>query len=161
LEQKLGWMFSDQVALWKPFKEVSQERLGDSKMQLEQHEAIGFVQYCGLEFQGTISWDFCRFFSSFLRLPTAQTTIFPNTWTPILSRLKSQLSEIQQWAEVTEQLLKVFEYSNLVLGRSSVSPPGGKLPDKWFCCWKNFCDVVDRSSRAFSSQPIEANCQWD
>jgi len=76
-------------------------------------------------------------------------------------RTESQLTEIQRWAEVTEQLLKVFEYSQMVLGKSWVSFPGTQLPDKWLCNWENSCDAVASDSGGPDSQLIEADCLWD
>lgn len=56
-------------------------------------------------------------------MPVPESAALESTWTPVIFELKSQLTEIQRWAEVTEQLLKVFEYSQMVLGKSWVSLP--------------------------------------
>jgi hypothetical protein len=163
--QRLGWMFLDQVAVWKLFRDMNQasreRRSGEGRIQLEDLEAIGFKQYCGVKFPSTYKWDLSRFCWSFVRVPVPESAALESTWTPVFSELKSQLNEIQRWAEVTEQLLKVFEYSQMVLGKSWVSFPGTQLPDKWLCNWENFCDAVASDSGGPDSQLIEADCLWD
>lgn len=165
-EQELGWMFLDQVALWKLSAELGendQEFHSECGLPVEPNEARAFAKFCGLELSSTnfVSSDVRRFCASFIRLQVPQSATFPNTWTPVLSQLKSQLSKIRQWSEITEQMLYVIEWSNLFLCRSWPSTPGSDLPNKWLRHWTDFRRIVEESSGGAGSQQTKVESAWD
>ena len=165
LEQTLGWMFLDQVAVLQLILDVnrgSQEhRSGEGEMQLEDIEVTRFGQHGGVQFPLTYEWDLGRFCWSFTRPPAQGIVALNNTWTPVLTELKSRLPEVQRWAEVTEQLLNVFDYSQMVLGESWTSFPGTHLASKWRSNWETFRNVVGSDMQGLETQPGETGCFWD
>lgn len=136
LDQNLGWMFRDPVAVRRLVHDIAQgnqsEYSGEGETELDIRGRREFVQYCGVEFPTVYRWDLRRFCSSFIQQNGAEYTALDNdTWTPIFPQLKAQLPEIRRWAETTEQLLRVFEYSRIILSKSWSFIPGAHLPDKW------------------------------
>lgn len=164
LEQQLGWLFLDQIAIWKFIRGLDQveegrQYQGSSQMQIEPNEYVGFASFGGAELQQNISWDVRQFCSTFLRRTTTNVAAFPDSWTPILSQMQSFLPQMQQWASLTEQLLKLVEYSSSVLGRSWPSIPGDELPAKWRACWTDCGSVLEQ--KEFSGSTATEASTWD
>ncbi|KAK2809800.1 hypothetical protein FQN50_003440 [Emmonsiellopsis sp. PD_5] len=134
LDKKLHWMFLDQAVLWKFMKALETEEYlsGTGKMQLPDDESVAVLEaMCGVKFPSTYDWDLGRFCSSFIHTPIPSPGELERTWSPFLDQLKSHLTEIRHWAMISEQLLKVLEYSRLALDRSWDSFPGTQLPGRW------------------------------
>lgn len=132
--QELGWMFRDQSAIWQFLLEVNQmssdQRTGEGKMEIKRPDFYS-VSQTGRKYPSVYTWDLSRFCWSFLQ-PTDTTESEPELqWSPMVDRLRSHLSEIQQWAQATERLLKHFEYTATCLGESWESFPGTQLPRRW------------------------------
>ncbi|KAK2802781.1 hypothetical protein FQN51_004309 [Onygenales sp. PD_10] len=98
---------------------------------------------CGVKFPITYDWDVGRFCSSFIHTPTPGPGELEGTWSPLLNQLKSRLAEIRTWAMVSEQSLKVLEYSRLALDRSWDSFPGTQLSLRWLSNRDNFRDAAE------------------
>lgn len=132
--RELGWMFRDQSAIWQFLLEVNQmssnQRTGEDKMEIKRLDFYSVGQ-TGKKYPAVYTWELSRFCWSFLQ-PTDTTESEPELqWSPMVDRLRSHLSEIQQWAQATEKLLKHFEYTATCLGESWASFPGTQLPRKW------------------------------
>lgn len=132
--QELGWMFRDQSAIWQFLLEVNQmisvQRTGEGKMEIKRPDFYS-VSQTGRMYPSLYTWDLSRFCWSFLQ-PTDTTESEPELqWSPMVDRLRSHQSEIKQWAQATEKLLKHFEYTATCLGESWESFPGTQLPRKW------------------------------
>ncbi|KIX03741.1 uncharacterized protein Z518_07294 [Rhinocladiella mackenziei CBS 650.93] len=163
LEQQLGWMFLDQVAVWHFLRDMDagskEDLLGEGTVLFDKLEATMCERFCGLTLPSTYQWDLRQFCWSFIRTPIPQSATSESNWTPMLTQLKSQLSEIRRWVEVSEQLLIVFEYSRLVLQKSWTCFPGTGLPEKWRSNWRCFHEtlVLDPGK----GQQFHPGCLWD
>ncbi|WEW58643.1 hypothetical protein PRK78_004111 [Emydomyces testavorans] len=165
LNQRLGWMFHDQIAAWKLLQDMSQsnedQRYGNGKVSFHESEISLFEEYCGIKFPISYRWDLARFCWSFIRSPYTGPASFENAWSPIYSQLKSHLSQLQTWAEVTEQLMKVLTYSQMALSKSWVHFPGANLPEKWFGRWRRFSAAMESGPLATVHQALDVDCFWD
>jgi hypothetical protein len=160
LSQQLGWMFLDQAAIRNLLHEVSSGNLGDATG--EARTVAGdtdaeFDQRCRLPFKWTYRWDLARFCSSFLRPVLDRTAETESASNPMIRALKSQLHEVQKWAETTEQLLNLFAYSGIVLKKSWSSFPGAELQDKWL---QNVDRDVEPDSPTSGKQPADYRWDW-
>ncbi|KAL2815072.1 heterokaryon incompatibility protein-domain-containing protein [Aspergillus cavernicola] len=165
--RELGWMFRDQSAIWQFLLEVNQlssdERSGEDRISLRRVGSLSITN-CGKEFPSTYTWDLTHFFWSFIQ-PTAAAQSLPELhWSPMVDQLRSHLPEIRQWAQVTEQLLKVFEYSAAALGENWESFPGTQLPQKWTRNYENFLAISESSlNQEMQRRPHlrpDSDCLW-
>lgn len=174
LNHKLGWMFRDQAAAWKLLQEINQgnfgQQLGEAEIKLHEFESIFFIKYCGVEFPTSCHWDLGRFCWSFLQPAVLGfITATEETWSPVFDQLKSQLPEIRTWAETTEQLFQVFEYSDRILDCSWVLFPNTQLRPAWLTHYENFRHAI-RQSLSLQQQEegepphrahLDSSCFWN
>lgn len=74
------------------------------------------------------------------------------------------LPKIIGWAETTEQLLTLFEYSQTIIGASWESFPGNGLPQKWIDNYENFYKILDTDKNNFMADlrtSLDSSCHWD
>ncbi|KAL2817355.1 heterokaryon incompatibility protein-domain-containing protein [Aspergillus granulosus] len=143
--QELGWMFRDQSAIWQYLLETTQlstdERCGEEHMDnMRGPDRYGVAK----QSPSSYTWDLTRFCWAFLQ-PTDIQSASRLQWSPMVDHLRSHRSEIQQWAQVTEQLLRVFEYSSAALGDDWKAFPGVQLPQSWASNFERF-QAVPRST---------------
>lgn len=165
-DQNLGWMFRDPVAVRKFIHGINQENqneyCGEDDVQLDLWESREFIKHCGVEFSTAYRWDLCQFCSSFIHPHDPDPIDLESTWNPIFPQLKAQLPEIQRWAETTEQLLKVFEYSQIILSKSWPVIPGAHLPDKWLQQWHGLNDAAGSGIQETNANQSHAlGIKWD
>ncbi|KAL4964641.1 heterokaryon incompatibility protein-domain-containing protein [Aspergillus stella-maris] len=159
--QKLGWMFRDQSAIWQFLLEINQleleERTGEDKIELK-----GDLQLAGKfvdESLSTYTWDLSQFIWSFLQPAGPNQAEQDIQWSPMVDRLRSHLPEVTKWAQVTEQLFKLFIYTSRLLGEAwEHGPfPGSHLPSKWIDNYANFLTVF----RQQKQRPhLNQDCIW-
>ncbi|RDW74655.1 uncharacterized protein DSM5745_07317 [Aspergillus mulundensis] len=142
--QELGWMFRDQSAIWQFLAKVNQlrtdERTGEDRIDLKGPD-LSSLTSSGRDFSTAYFWDLSQFCWSFLH-PTDTAQPAPQLqWSPILGHLQSHLPEIQKWAQVTEQLLRVFKYTASLLEDEWVLFPGSQLSRKWMSNYEKFLAV--------------------
>lgn len=99
----------------------------EDKLQLEEWEISQYVQHFSEKFPLTYKWDLGRFCGSFVRRSAQAQHLDEIESNPVFVRLKSQLADIQSWAKITEQLLKVFTYLKALVGESWPLFPGARL----------------------------------
>ncbi|RAL04427.1 uncharacterized protein BO80DRAFT_399860 [Aspergillus ibericus CBS 121593] len=166
LNSELGWMFRDQEAIWQLLQEVNRlnatEQRGEARMKI--HPAL-VMKYCGTDSSATLyTWDLRRFCWSFLhRVDPANTAPEPH-WSPILDQMMARLPDIRKWAETTEQLLRLFEYIELVVEHCWTWLPGNQLSQKWTAHYDNFCAAVgmDTPRDLLNQRPsLDETCHWD
>ena len=174
LHQNIGWMFLDPVAVQQLVHELRLKQSetttsGNASMSFTGRDDMEFELRCEVPFPVDYTWYLRRFCSSFLR-PSSFSGAPAGTegaWTPMYFELKSRLAEVQQWAEVTEQLLNMFQYSHRVLESSwTDSFPGSQLPDKWSRHWEEFQNAtlnLESESQASEAegQPPRSEPHWD
>ncbi|KAL2800032.1 heterokaryon incompatibility protein-domain-containing protein [Aspergillus keveii] len=136
--QELGWMFRDRSAIWQYLLETTllstDERCGEEYMDMRGPDRYAL----GKKFSSSYTWDLTRFCWAFLQ-PTDTYSEFELQWSPMVDHLRSHRSEIQKWAQVTEHLLKVFEYSATALGNDQWTTfPGMQLPQSWASNYERF-----------------------
>lgn len=167
---ELGWMFRDQQATWLLLQLLNNldaaEIQGQGQIKIDRCYEFLALKYSGVEYPSTYAWDLSRFVWSFLkRLDPEQATQKPQcTPTPILKIMMKSLLQIQQWAATTEQLLKIFEYTQTVLGSCWESFPGSHLPQKWVGNYENFNKAVgtDLHQNITDLRPsLDLSCHWD
>ncbi|KAL4806397.1 heterokaryon incompatibility protein-domain-containing protein [Aspergillus unguis] len=133
--QILGWMFTDQSAIWQFLREIhhlpSSERTGRDRLTVHGPNCFGNVDVHGV-FSADYTWDLARFCWSFLQ-PTDTAGDPPELqWSPMVNELRARREDIAKWAQTTEKLFKVFEYTDTCLGEAWASPfPGSDLPQLW------------------------------
>ncbi|KAL4885285.1 heterokaryon incompatibility protein-domain-containing protein [Aspergillus karnatakaensis] len=151
----LGWMFRDQSAVWQFLLEVNQmstdDRTGEDRMSLRGPDYFNVTQ-AGGEVSTIYTWDLTRFCWSFLQPTDAAELSSDLHWSPILDHLRSHLSDIREWAKVTEQLFRAYEYTVAVIGEEWDTFPGAKLPQKWTDRYDKFLAVFELVLRQ-ESQP--------
>ncbi|KAL4917525.1 heterokaryon incompatibility protein-domain-containing protein [Aspergillus aurantiobrunneus] len=166
--QELGWMFRDQSAIWQFLCEVNQlnpdQRTGEGRINLKVPEYIS-TSTLGRYFQSVYTWDLTRFCWSFLQ-PTDPTQSNPEIqWSPMVGQLRTHLPEIQKWAQVTEKLVKVFEYTAASLGEAWESFPGSQLQRKWSRNYEEFLAVstpnVQRGMGMHQRPHLQADHLWN
>jgi hypothetical protein len=169
LSLKLRWMFLDQSAIQRLVQEINQENVGqpagEGKIHLEPYEDIWFIKWCGLEFERSYRWDLKQFCCSFLPLNAQNPETTTLAFSPVFDEMKSQLHEIKNWAAITEQLFQVFEYSRIILNRTSIPFPGIHMRQKWHSHYGNFCRVTAENSTSEQqkqqTQPSSINQEWN
>ncbi|GKZ38457.1 hypothetical protein AbraIFM66950_010681 [Aspergillus brasiliensis] len=167
LNSEVGWMFRDQQATWKFLQEVNNlnatERQGQGQIRFDRFDDVLTTKYCGVKLPLTYAWDLSRFVWSFLRRLDPEQALQDPHWTPVLDSMIMSLPKIREWAETTEQLLKMFEYSQTVLGTYWASFPGDQLPQKWFDNYKKFYKSVEMGLRQNISDlrlSLDSSCHW-
>ncbi|KAL3467390.1 hypothetical protein BJX64DRAFT_274059 [Aspergillus heterothallicus] len=135
--RELGWMFRDQSAIWQYLVETTKlstdERCGEEHMNTRGPDRYAV----GKQFPAHYNWDLTRFCWGFLQ-PTDSQSETEVQWSPMVDHIRSHRSEIQQWAQVTEQILRVFEYSAAALGEEWTTFPGVQLPQSWASNYERF-----------------------
>ncbi|KAL4995171.1 heterokaryon incompatibility protein-domain-containing protein [Aspergillus recurvatus] len=139
--QELGWMFRDQSAIWRFLIEVNQlgtdERTGEDRINLRGPDYI-YITESEINFATIYTWDLSQFCWSFLHQTDPVQPVPQLPWSPMVDQLRSHLPEIRKWAQVTEQLLRVFKYTADSLGENWDSFPGSQLPRKWSRNYEKF-----------------------
>jgi hypothetical protein len=161
--QELGWMFRDQSAIWQYLIETTQlstdERCGEGHMDMRGPDRYAV----GKKFPSSYTWDLTRFCWAFLQ-PRDTYSESELQWSPMVDHLRSHRSEIQKWAQVTEHLLRVFEYSAAALGDGQWRTfPGVLLPQSWASNYECFQSVLnlDQSQQLLQQRPqLGPNCLW-
>ncbi|KAL3497068.1 heterokaryon incompatibility protein-domain-containing protein [Aspergillus germanicus] len=153
--QELGWMFRDQSAIWQYLLETTQlstdERCGEEYMDMRGPDRYAL----GKKFSSSYTWDLTRFCWAFLQ-PTDTYSESELQWSPMVDHLRSHRSEIQKWAQVTEHLLKAFEYSATALGNDQWTAfPGVQLPQSWASNYERFQAVfsLDQGQQRQQQRP--------
>ncbi|OJJ75355.1 hypothetical protein ASPBRDRAFT_484225 [Aspergillus brasiliensis CBS 101740] len=164
---EVGWMFRDQQATWKFLQEVNNlnatERQGRGQIKLDRFDDVLTTMYCGVKLPFTYAWDLSRFVWSFLRRLDPEDAVQDPHWTPVLDNMIESLPKIRQWAETTEQLLKMCEYTQNVFGAHWASFPGNQLPQRWLGNYENFYRTVetDINQNISESRPsLDLSCHW-
>ncbi|PWY96758.1 hypothetical protein BO94DRAFT_481807 [Aspergillus sclerotioniger CBS 115572] len=165
LSRELGWMFRDQEAIWQLLQEVNRldatDRQGESIMRRYGNLLI---KYCGRDFPSTYTWDLRQFCWSFLHRINPEHTPPSPHWSPILNQILAHLPDILKWAQTTEQLLRMFEYTDSVFRGCWTSFPGSQLAGRWTTHYNNFCDAVRMGSpqNGLDQRPsLDESCHWD
>ncbi|KAL4943921.1 hypothetical protein BDV06DRAFT_125023 [Aspergillus oleicola] len=159
--RELGWMFRDQSAIWQFLLEINQlnpeERTGEDEMNLKGDLQLA-TKYVD-ETLSTYTWDLSRFIWSFLQPTGSNQSVQDLQWSPMVDRLRSHLSEITEWAQVTEQLLKLFAYTSILLGEAWESGffPGSQLPIKWARNYEQFLTVFQQQKQR---PHLNQDCLW-
>ncbi|KAJ0416995.1 heterokaryon incompatibility protein-domain-containing protein [Aspergillus carlsbadensis] len=161
--QELGWMFRDQSAIWQYLLETTQpsadECCGEEHMDMRGPDRYAV----GTKFPSSYTWDLTRFCWAFLQ-PTDANSESELQWSPMVDRLRSHRSEIQKWAQVTERLLRVFEYSAAALGDDQWTTfPGVQLPQSWAANYQRFQTVLnpDQGQQRQQQRPqLGPDCLW-
>ncbi|KAL4980871.1 hypothetical protein BDW66DRAFT_146654 [Aspergillus desertorum] len=132
--QELGWMSRDQSAIWQFLIEVNQlstdERMGDDRINLRGPDYSAITE-SEIDFATIYTWDLSQLCWSFLYPTDAAQPLHQLEWSPMVEQLRCHLPEIQKWAPVTEQLIRVFEYTADSLEENWDLFPGSQLPRKW------------------------------
>ncbi|KAL4927014.1 heterokaryon incompatibility protein-domain-containing protein [Aspergillus undulatus] len=173
--QELGWMFRDQSAIWQFLLEVNQldaeERTGEDKINYSR-PASAMAKHSGTEYLSTYTWDLSRFCWSFLQPTNSAQAAQKLQWSPMVDKLRAHLPEIRKWAQVTEQLLGVFEYTSNLLGEAWQSGPGGfpglHLPTKWASNYERFIEVsgpmlqlqLQQGTQQTQRPHLDLDCLW-
>ncbi|KAL2866449.1 heterokaryon incompatibility protein-domain-containing protein [Aspergillus lucknowensis] len=163
--RELGWMFRDQSAVWQFLLETNQlsadEQSGEDRINLRGPDRFAITQ-SGKEFPTSYNWDLTRFCWAFLQPLDITHSGLELQWSPMVDQLRSHCSEIQQWAQVTEQLLKVFEYSSAALGDDWETFPGARLSPKWSANYRNFLAACGPNLRQETQgrPQLEPDCLW-
>ncbi|KAL4799983.1 heterokaryon incompatibility protein-domain-containing protein [Aspergillus venezuelensis] len=159
--QELGWMFRDQSAIWQFLLEINQrepeERTGEDKIELK-----GDLQLAGKfvdQALSTYTWDLSQFIWSFLQPAGPNQAGQDIQWSPMVDRLRSNLPGIKKWAQVTEQLFKLFAYTSRLLGEAwdDGSFPGSQLPSKWKRNYEQFLAVFQQQKQR---PHLDEYCLW-
>ncbi|PYH66553.1 uncharacterized protein BO88DRAFT_427642 [Aspergillus vadensis CBS 113365] len=166
--REFGWMFRDQHAAWQFLRQVNSLQVaggqGEFEMLVDKFDDIQTTLYCGVKLPWTYSWDLSRFVWSFLRPLTPEQAAQGPQWTPVLGRMMTALPKIIEWAETTEQLLKLFEYSQTIFGARWASFPGNGLPQKWIDNYENFYKILNMDINRFIADlrtSLDSSCHWD
>lgn len=166
--REFGWMFRDQHATWQFLRQVNHLEVtgaqGEFEMLVDKFDDIQTTLYCGVKLPWTYSWDLSRFIWSFLRPLNPEQVAQGPQWTPVLGRMMTALPKIIGWAETTEQLLTLFEYSQTIIGASWESFPGNGLPQKWIDNYENFYKILDMDINNFRADlrtSLDLSCHWD
>ncbi|PWY85601.1 hypothetical protein BO83DRAFT_443532 [Aspergillus eucalypticola CBS 122712] len=166
--REFGWMFRDQHATWQFLRQVNYSEVaggqGEFEMLVDKFDDIQTTLYCGVKLPWTYSWDLCRIIWSFLRPLNPEQVAQGPQWTPVLGRMMTAVPKIIEWTETTEQLLKLFEYSQTIFGASWTSFPGNELPQKWIENYENFYKILDMDMNYFVADlrtSLDLSCHWD
>ncbi|GAA92051.1 hypothetical protein RIB2604_03900190 [Aspergillus luchuensis] len=166
--REFRWMFRDQHATWQFLRQINHLKVagaqGEFEILVDKFDDIQTTLYCGVKLPWTYSWDLSQFVWSFLRPLNPEQAAQGPQWTPMLGRMMTALPKIIAWAETTEQLLKLFEYSQTIFGASWTSIPGNELPQKWIDNYENFYKVLDMDINNFRADlrtSLHSSCHWD
>ncbi|RAH62492.1 hypothetical protein BO85DRAFT_502411 [Aspergillus piperis CBS 112811] len=153
--REFGWMFRDQHATWQFLRQINHLKVagaqGEFEILVDKFDDIQTTLYCGVKLPWTYSWDL------------KQAAQGPQ-WTPMLGRMMTALPKIIDWAETTEKILKLFEYSQTIFGASWTSFPGNELPQKWIDNYENFYKVLDMDINSIIADlrtSLDSSCHWD
>ncbi|KAL4987650.1 heterokaryon incompatibility protein-domain-containing protein [Aspergillus falconensis] len=139
--QELGWMFRDQSAIWQFLIEVNQlstdERTGEERINLRGPDYSSITE-SEIDFATIYTWDLSQFCWSFLHETDAAQPAPQLEWSPMVDQLRSHILKIQKWAQVTEQLLRVFKYTADSLEEDWDSFPGTQLLREWSRNYEKF-----------------------
>ena len=166
LEHRLGWMTLDQTAMWfllHHLEEDTQEvSSGEEMVSLDEVSLQQLESFCG-EYQMTTSygWNIRHFCWSFIRRPEQRIAASNPVFNPVYTQLKSQLPMFREWAQVSEQLFTLIEFSQSVLSKSWTRFPGSELPAQWRDNWHSFCECRTSAPTSDQSQELPPDCTWN
>jgi hypothetical protein len=134
-------------------------------MQLDDAEATSFMQYCGTALPISYRWNLCHFCWSFMSGPVQEGERLERlSGTPVVlsADFISHLPEIKKWAEVTEQLLTVFKFTQKALGKSWRCIPATHLLEKWDRTWNTSLGAGQPGrTRSCEPEPRRPIASWD
>ena len=156
-------MFLDQVALARFYQSLlhgvpPSPITDESTMPIHDEEKTNLEQYRGVKLSETYSWDLQRFYRTFPKSKPNDQPDAEAAWTPVCARLKDSVEEIRAWAEITEQLIKMLEYSHLVLGKSWADFPGTQ---PWLVCSETLDGLANRMVDFQAQNTPKSHILWD
>lgn len=164
LERKLRWMFLDKSAIREFLGSLDlsnqEDQSGETSMDLNMSQESSIKKYFGVNPPSTCNWDLRRFCYSFMRSPLSTPTLREDEWTPVFKKMQENASDIRRWAEVTEQLISIFQFTHEVLTRTWDFFPGSHLPKTWTSHWQASGHPDASSSQENEALPAGPGCLW-